>query len=281
MTDTCPSCRRSVQIDHRLCRYCTADLGCPNVRVANRPAERSCLARRKAAARRTANKAKAGPEYDRLSELAARSRLVINRNIRQLSEWLESRDELYLNFYKLRKHGRYSVEDEWNLQRISAENTVNPWYFEELVIGAITIDDNGMDYYGAYTIFIREDAIATRSTVFEENPFIFNERHQLTSGKMPPEGYRAAWPDRADLVVAKLGARLAPGASDGELAELVMSRRRDAATCDFVEAHVYGDLRAESIESVKGHRPTERADLRIWRRQCWKLADLGIKMAET
>ncbi|MGH6615752.1 hypothetical protein [Sphingomonas sp.] len=280
MKEACPICTRMIQIDQRQCSYCFSDIGFPNVRYAMRAEECTALEHRLAAAQKVIEEANLQYEYDLLLFMTEKSKLVINRKFRQLSHWLYSENRLYRNFYKRRQSGESYTEDEFNLQRISAENTVSPLFYDQLNYAAITVDGVGMPYYGEYSIIVREDAIAHRTTVFEENPFIFSERHGIVSGKMPPPGYRTVWDRRAKLIAAKLAERLSKGACDADIAELVMNRNRGAATCDFVEAHVYGDILLDCIETVVGPKPASRPDRIAWRHMRQLLVELGADVME-
>ena len=281
MSDACPTCGRSVLSELRFCKFCTGDAGFPNVRWANLKPEVTALSRRAAKARRAAIKSGTLAEHDRLVAMAQTSQLVINRKLRQLASWINRDNKLYLNFYKLKKLDPSYTEDIWNMQRNSAENAVNPLFYDDLSIAAITVDGVGMSYYGEYSIFVSENAIANRTTVFEENPFTFNKRHRVIAGKMAPAGFRAPWQNRAALASAKLGAKLTPGATDADLAELVMARTRGASDCDFIEAHVYGEIHAECIVSVVGPRPKVRSEFIIWRDLKRQLAELGASVIES
>lgn len=280
MSDACPTCSRPVNVDRRFCKFCTTDAGFPNVRYANRKDERATLRRRVSKAKRAISRNGTNDEHVRLEAMVRASKLVINRNVRQLAAWLARDNKLYLNFYKLKRLGEDYNEDHWNYQRISAENAVNPMFYEELSIAAITSDDVGMSYYGECSIFIREDSIAVRTTVFEENPFTFNNKHGVIAGTMAPAGYRAIWAERSALATAKLGPHLKPGATDDDLAELIMARKRGAADCDFIEAHIYGDIHAECIETVVCVKPKTKADRLIWRDQKSRLVAMGIHVSE-
>ena len=280
MKDICPTCTREVRLDQRHCGYCTADAGYPNVRYATRPEEVASLRKRAERVRKAVRRRKLQAEHDLLLALGGQSRLVINRGLRQLSDWLESSNKLYETFYRRKNKGEQFKEDVWNLQRIAAENTISPHFFEHLTIAAISADGIGMSYYGDYSIVVREDAIAHRTTVFEENPFHFNTRHKVISGQAPPPGYRAPWPERGVLVSAKLGGQIKPGATRDDLADLLMSRSRGEAECDFVEAHVYGDIHSECIDAVIGPPPTQRADRLIWTRLKRLLAKNGARVTE-
>lgn len=275
MIDPCPNCAREIPLDGRLCDYCMADAKPPNVRFAERKGEVERLGKREENAAAAATAAGTRAEQARLVELVRASKLVINRRLRSLSLWLESEDELYVNFYKLRERGVRMSNDVFNRQRISAENTISPTFADQLVIGAITIDGRGMNYYGDYSVLVCDDAIRVRATVFWENPFEFNQRMNVVSGKDPPEGYRAPWSDRHKLASAKLTGQLVQGAGDAALAALVMGPDRSSEQCDFIEVHVWGDIHAEAIESVLPPDTIPDEDRSLWDHLRSKLARKG------
>lgn len=276
MSDLCPNCAREVALDERVCRICGADALAPNVRYASRDGEIAALAKREKRAVSAAKKKKAVAALDRLRDLAQTSRLVINRKLRALSLWVESDDELYVNFYRLRQLGVRMVDDRFNRHRISAENTISPLFFEQLVVGALTIDGKGMPYYGGWSVLIRDADIRVRATVFWENPFTFNKRKRIVSGDDPPEGYRTTWGRRDSLAVAKLGDRLDSTDDDSQLAKRFMGPDRASEHCDFIEVHVHGPIHADAIEEVVEPSHMSAADRTDWKHLRKKLEAKGI-----
>ncbi|HEX8448988.1 MAG TPA: zinc ribbon domain-containing protein [Allosphingosinicella sp.] len=275
MSDQCPNCRREIDLHERFCPFCTADAKPPNVRFAERTSEAAALAGLEAAADSKVAAAGTQVEQERLVELARTSELVINRGLRSLAHWVEGEDELYVNFYKLKERGVRMANDVFNRQRISAENTISPTFADQLVIGALTVDGRGMDYYGGYSVLVREEAIRTRATVFWENPFEFNKRMKIVSGQDPPEGYRAVWGERHRLASAKLSERLTKGADDGDLAKLMMGPDRSARDCDFIEVHVWQDIHADAIRAVVPPDTIAEADRSEWEHLREKLVKKG------
>lgn len=275
MIDPCPNCGREIPLDDRICDYCAADAKPPNVRFAERPGEVRALAALDAAASGLAASAGREAERSRLAELVRASKLVINRKLRSLALWVESDDELYVNFYKLKQRGVRMTNDVYNRQRLSAENTISPTFADQLTIGALTVDDRGMDYYGGYSVLIREEAIRLRATVFWENPFEFNKRMKIVSGEDPPEGYRAVWEERHRLANAKLATQLPDGADDDVLANLVMGPDRSVESCDFIEVHIHGDIHADCIERVVPPKTIPKEERSPWKHLQRKLAKKG------
>lgn len=268
MADSCPNCAREIGLEDRLCTYCHSDARPPNVRFAMRAGEAKALAANERKAVNAAKKKGVLKEIDALRQRAGDSKLVINRKFRALEAWLASENELYVNFYKLKELGVKMIDDQFNRQRISAENTISPGFFRQLVVGALTIDGEGMSYYGDWTVIIRDDAIRARASVFWDNPFTFNKEKKIISGEDPPEGYRAPWEARADLAVAKLGGQLGTDGNGAPLESLFMGPDRTHADCRFIEVHIHGDIHADAIESVtppKRMSPTDRTEWKVLR----------------
>ncbi|MEO0463833.1 MAG: hypothetical protein AAF127_11930 [Pseudomonadota bacterium] len=219
-------------------------------------------------------------ELDQLKKFARSTNLVINRRLGQLSTWVESEGQTYYNFHHKRRLGLKFDGDSWNLQRISAENAVNPLFFEHLCVGALTADKVGMRYYGEYSIFLRPDAFEHRSTVFEENPFSFAKKFSVAAGEMPPHGFRAPWSARALLVEAKLGGKLVSGMTEEQIKALILAPERGDSDCDFIEVHIYGSLHVSAMARVVGPKPKQPTDKIIWDRLSAKLNELGTEVIE-
>lgn len=280
MGDKCKSCTKPIAVDILICGHCDVQAEYPNVRYAQRLGEKRGLTRRLKKAKEEVAKNGTAAEHAVLMTQVGASALVINRHLSHLRDWLDRNDKLYVNFYRKKAEGVPWTEDEWNMQRIAAESAISPYFFTALNIAAITTTDEGLSYYGAYSIFIREDEIAHRTTVFEENPFYFNRRHKVIAGRMPPSGYRAQWKDRDKLASAKLSKKLKKGMTSAQIDELVMQRQRARANCDFIEAHVYGEIPASAITQVVGPRPVLGGDRQIWNSLKRQLKLLGATVSE-
>lgn len=276
MTDNCSNCKSTIPLDADRCTKCGADVAPPNVRFAARATEAKALSSLVAIAQEAAAANGVSAEIVRLENLAKNSQMVINRKLRALSDWINSEDELYLNFYKLKEKGIAYKYDIYNRQRISAENTISPIFFDRLIIGALTVDGQGMSYYGKYTVVIRSTDIERRASVFWENPFIFNKKHNIISGEDPPEGYRAPWQEREKVVIAKLADAIKPGDNDHALSILVMGPDRNTADCNFVEVHVYNQIHVNEIERVIPPHAIPEDEENAWEFLREKLAGKGI-----
>ena len=137
-----------------------------------------------------------------------------------------------------------------------------------------------MEYYGPYSIVLLEISIEDRASVFEENPFLFNKRHNVIAGTSPPPGYRAPWRQRADVAVAKLHGKLTAGMTAPDFTNILMEQRRDQADCDFVEVHVFGPINRAGIAKVSGPKPKRPADVVLWNKAKRSLRSLGAVVVE-
>jgi hypothetical protein len=75
------------------------------------------------------------------------------RRVDDLHAWATSASPFFASFHSQVRDGAIAARDNgWDEQRTSAENTVNPIYFERLQVGALALDDLGMSYYGEYCV---------------------------------------------------------------------------------------------------------------------------------
>jgi hypothetical protein len=157
---------------------------------------------------------------------------------------------------------------------------VHPNYADQINYTALSIDGRGVIWWGAYSIVLKNAHIARRTSVFEENPFLFCERHHVIAGKRPPLGFRASWSRRQDLAMAKLGDQLTATTNQTEFAPILLSQGTSRANADFIECHTFGSLHRSSIERVVGPRPMRGPDLIIWRSVVAQLQKLGAIVEE-
>lgn len=280
MLDNCRKCGAVVALHLRDCPVCNTPAGFPNVKVADSAKEVEALTVRYDNAMASA-KAR-GLVFDVLAfenAVATTSEAVMNRSLGALSTWLNGQSELFYSFWhQVRYLGRQLTETEWDQQRGAAEAAINPYYYENLNFAALTLDGQGMFYYGPYSVILKSLHIEDRASVFEKNPFSFCKTHHVVAGQAPPSGYRASWKDRARLAVAKLQPQISPGRP---FADIVMEARRGEPDCDFVEVHVFGPIHRLAIERIVGPEPKRRADRTTWRQIVRKAKELGAEVEVT
>jgi hypothetical protein len=265
----------------RNCPVCNNDAGYPNVRLADSAEEIQALEARINDAMVSAQGRRTTAELNSFALAASSSKAIMNRRLDTLQSWLNSNNPLFISYHQqVRAGARLPEDSEWDQQRISAENTISPNFFEHLSCGALSLDLTGLDYYGPYCVVLKEDLISHRASVFEENPFDFNRKHGVISGQPPPRGYRASWGRRAQLAVSKLNAKVKSGMGDVDFPDILMERRRNEPDCDFIEVHIYGPIHYAAIERVSGPIPRERSEKAIWKQVKRKLTTLGAQWDE-
>lgn len=272
----CGKCGWPVGLRERECIVCKIDVGFPNVRFASRECEKSALAERFERARADL----LSPElFEECCSKLMSSSAVMNRKLGPLFDWVNGQQQLFSTFHRQVQAGhRAPARDGYDQQRQAAESTISPYFFEDLNIAALSLDGHGMEYYGPYTVELRDSTFAHRASVFTENPFRFAERYQVTSGSQPPFGHRAPWNQRHLVAMAKVAPQLGEGV---QLADVLMSRDRNSDQCDFVEVHIFGSLHASSIARVTGPAPADPEDAILWRRIKRLLGELGADVVET
>lgn len=281
MTDLCVKCSSSVPPQERYCQICGKDAGFPNVRYAQRPEERAALAARVAAADTSASAKGSSEKLNAFGDAVGASEAVMNRWLGTLNTWVNGDNPLYVNFYKqVRVLGRMPEQNDWDRQRGAAEELINPYIHEELNLAALTLDGIGMPYYGDYSVVLRSATIEDRSTVFEENPFKFNERHHVVGTRPPPAGYRAPWEDRSLLAKAKLHSRIETNTPEDAFPDILMGNPRGEPDCDFIEVQIYGSLHRAVIGEVRGPVPKSRQDRAIWKSVAARLRKSGAVVEE-
>lgn len=281
MKVTCPECGAEATLAQRTCSVCERDLGFPNVRYAERPEEQEALAQRYNTAEARARAEGVGDEFHAFVKAAGGADAIFNRWLGQLHSWVVAHDGRFRCFHERVRAGAPFEEDEWNQQRCAAESAVSPYFYSDLSIAALSLDGQGMSYYGDYTVILDEQTIGHRASVFEENPFFFNRKHQVIAGRSPPLGYRATWADRARLAGAKLGKGITAGMTDADRAALLLGANDDEAECDFIEVHIHGPVHIQSIVRVAGPAPADEMDRSIWSYVKKKLEHVGAVVEET
>lgn len=279
----CIKCGTQIRPNERACSNCGRDAGFPNVRAANAAEERAALEARFATARASSVVRGTTIELDAfVKDVGGRSRAVMNRSLGALNSWVEGSTPLFCSFYyQIEVLGRTPNESNYDLQRVAAEATINPFCYKEISCAALTLKDAGMANYGPYSVILREMSIDERSSVFEENPFEFNQRHHVVAGQSPPLGYRAPWAERGTLAGAKLEHKLERGMQPSAFPAVLMEDRGTDPDCDYVEVHIFGPVSCVSIEKVIGPKPAKRIDVTLWRRTVRALEKLRVEVEET
>jgi len=196
-----------------------------------------------------------------LEEIVEKTRVVVSVQRRVLETLAVSDDSGYRNFHAMRATGiRIPNESPWVAPRIIADTWLFPEYYFDITFGCLSCDGTGLDKYGNCYIQLHEHLTYYRTSILEEDAVQFIRRFGLmnpvatNSGNPPamsvPRGYRAAWPDRKKIAVAKLFDKLSNNSTKSELLSLVMRSGDESEAESFIEAQLFGPITRGTFERV-------------------------------
>lgn len=272
----CPQCGVTVPECERHCPGCQADIGFPNVRAAAAPAEEAALDARVHDAEVSTAARGCRPILDSFGIAVLQSKVVLCRSLGILYRLVSSDTELYSTYYRAREAGTRLPEDnEWDRYRGAVDGTLFPNYHKDIVFAALTLDNHGVQRFGAYAVFLRDAMIQHRASVFEENSRCFCVRHKVTAGLPIPPGYRATWKERNRLAIAKLHSKLDGTTAENDFPGVLLSQGKVADDDNFIEVHIFGPIQRRAIERVVGPKPKKRQDVALWKALDGCLKEVG------
>jgi hypothetical protein len=121
----------------------------------------------------------------------------------------------------------------------------------EIRCAVLSPDGWGATYYGPFAVALREDLVASRTSLLEDNPF----NVELSRVK---ELLRAIWDDRAQLAVVRYGDSVST--SDQPIAALIRVVGPERTGQSFIEAHIWGTFTRGAFKKVVAHLPPGASD---------------------
>ncbi|NTF80870.1 hypothetical protein [Rhizobium rhizogenes] len=208
------------------------------------------------------------------------ARGVIARPLGVVQDLIEHDGKKYISYQKqIRSGARTAQDNSPDEQRTQFESALFPNYEAEIIFGCLTLSERGVSSYGEYNLFLKDEMIDKRASVFEENPMIFVERHNILLNKSIPAGYRASWRRRGDLAGAKLHSRLTASTNPRDYPDILLNDT-GGSDADFIEVHVYGEFNRRAIDYVTGPIPKNDYDQGVWKSIAKKLAEFGAIIRE-
>jgi hypothetical protein len=242
----CDYCGNPVALSATSCPHCGRPSLFPNVRAASAEVERAALSSRyRAAIDRAA--ARGCGEVVRAFETAARaSKAVIARSLEETERLASSDNQLYSTYYKLiEAEVRLPSGDKWDKLRRLADAALFPLNERHIRFAALTLDEKGASY-GESFLVLREDMIAHRASVFEDNSAIYLDKR----GYDVPPGLRAPWEERAMLCVAKLAGQLQADTPPAHFAGVLLRQGATSEGDTFIEVHIWGSMTRRTLDEV-------------------------------
>src|SRR5262249_40185953 len=147
----------------------------------------------------------------------------------------------------------------WDKLREITDTNLFFGYKEEIRFAALSITGRGVERYGRYSIVLRDEMIAHRATIFEENSVMWMKHHriQIWDANNLPRGNRATWADRDKLAGAKLGHQVHGPTTVAECAALLLRDGPTGADDEFIEVHIFGPLSVRSFAKVILSEPSD------------------------
>ena len=210
-----------------------------------------------------------GQRLGQFEAAAGASKAVIARSQAEVVRLATADNEVYATYYDLASAWiRLPNGDKWGPLRAVAEEALFPNYRDKIRFAALSLHDRGLPNFGDSFIVLREDMIAHRASVFEENCVTFMKRHKIRMDQAYslPRGYRATWGERGRLCVAKKAHQLASDTRTEDFGSLLLKAAPKREDDDFVEVHVWGPMTRRTFEKVTiepGAKPSKSDAARL------------------
>jgi hypothetical protein len=278
----CANCGTEIPYAATLCVYCGEPVGFPNVRAADDPEEMDALRERLRDAQTSTEARRCRTELEAFGTAVLASSAVITCKLAVLNHLIMSTNALMATYYNMVAAGARLPEDNGiDIVRGTMDAKVNPHdVHREISYGALSLDGRGVAWYGDFSLTLNDDAVTKKATVFEENPYIFCDKHGVSVTKPLPPGYRATWARRSELAMAKLHPKLEAGMQPAAFPSVLMEQGASSSKSDFIEVHVYGPIHPRAVRKVIARPPRERVDALIWKKLKKRLEDQGTEVEE-
>jgi hypothetical protein len=181
------------------------------------------------------------------------SKAVLNRPFSDFNLLMtEGKVGVYPTFYHLSEVMRLPTgDDEFDSLRRAADGIFFTGYQEEIRFAALSLDSTGLENYGDCSWVLKEDMIAHRTSLFDDNTTLYYINSPAVKGASDvPPGHRAVWADRAKLCIAKLAGEIDNSISSANFQTLLMVQGKTSKDDKIVEAHIFGPLTIYGIEEV-------------------------------
>jgi hypothetical protein len=165
---------------------------------------------------------------------------------------------IYANYYDLVDlklgSGTQPGEPDWDVERPMSEILLlgGIQHFKKLHYAALSLNEEGLSHYGECTVELREDMIAHRSSIFEENL----GRHFARERSLDT-GLRSDWENRGKLSAAKLGDRIVADCPEDRFPEMLLKSTGTGLDDEFVEVQVFGEMTLHTFRRIRVRTPTE------------------------
>jgi hypothetical protein len=175
----------------------------------------------------------------------------INRDYLEVRT-LAKKDRAYASYYLQIAAGmRLRGGDKWEKDREVADTLFFPGFKEHIRFAALTLNEQGVDYYGPCCLLLKEEMIRMRATLFHENTLQFMIKNNIRAADPLPKGLRAVWLQKGMLAAAKLEEELSSTSTAADFPQLLVRQGPAGKGEDvFLEVHIYGSLTIQSAKEI-------------------------------
>lgn len=250
----CDNCGNIVNESKRLCQVCNEDAGAPNVRAC------SCKENIDALNTRFDKQIEYLIENDKLElyeELSKKLRdilsVVIAMPPRIARNLFEDKNQIYNNYESLvGANVRLPADLKNSSQRGMVSSLIFGDYKDQIVYGALSINNFGLSTYGSAHCKLSNNTIKKRTTFLESNSYKFVEKYNLGLKDQIPLGYTSNWEKKEILVLLKLSNYIIGSSESDEILDKVLyTDKKNRENDEFIEAHIYGDFNSQSIQNIE------------------------------
>ncbi|HEX7333597.1 MAG TPA: hypothetical protein VF290_18990 [Pyrinomonadaceae bacterium] len=279
----CADCKNEIPQPATSCPHCGRPGIFWNVIQANDDGERAELQSRYSAVKADALARGTDGPLQNFEDAIASSIAVIARSEVDVHRLANSSRQLYATYYQQLDAGvRLPDGDEWDVVREITDSLLFPKYKEHMRFAALSLDGIGLSNYGSCSIALRDDLIAHRASVVEENSVLFMERHGIKISRNAdiPKGFKAIWSERDKLCVAKLARHIDSATTPNKYSSLLLKQGTSPEDDEFVEVHIFGSITVLTMAKITvtiSHSGPRRTIMKALKA---KLAKHGLSIAE-
>jgi hypothetical protein len=278
----CSDCKNEIPQPAISCPHCGRPGIFWNVIDANDDAERAELQNRYSAVKADALARGTDVILQDFEDAIAGSIAVIARSDVDVHRLANSCRQLYGTYYQQLDAGlRLPDGDEWDVVREITDSLLFPGYKEQIRFAALSLDGIGLSNYGSCSVTLRDDLIAHRASVLNENSVLFMERNEVKVSRKSniPKGFKGIWSERGKLCVAKLAARIDSATTSNQYSSLLLKQGASPEDDEFIEVHIFGSITVFTMAKVTVTIPQPGPRRTIVRALKSKLARHGVSIS--
>lgn len=249
----CNHCHYNFELAER-CPHCGRPGLFPNVYMAKKDVEQKALNQRYEQALKEADKRSCGARIEEFEAILNQSKAVIAKNLNIIEPIASSDSAAYSTYYKLLDADvRLPSGDKWDVLRRVADTALFHEQYKNIRFAALTLDNKGLSNYGDCYMILKDDMIAHRASVFEENSILFMEHHDILVAETHnlPKGYKATWDERTKLCIAKLSGKIDKNTPKDDFPGILLKQGNTSADDEFVEVHIWGPITIRAVERIE------------------------------